>query len=98
MPRARLVTSAQRLGFSLDEVAELLRLEDGTHCAEASRLAEHELNDVRAKLADLARMESVLAQLVGACHARDGHVSCPVIASLQGTRDMSQCSADRPGL
>lgn len=81
--RVRFVKSAQRLGFSLDEVAELLRLEDGTHCAEASRLAEHKLDDIRAKLADLARMESVLAQVVRACHARDGHVSCPLIASLQ---------------
>ncbi|UXU90090.1 Hg(II)-responsive transcriptional regulator [Burkholderia sp. S-53] len=83
--RVRFVKSAQRLGFSLDEVAELLRLEDGTHCAEASRLAEHKLGDIRAKLADLTRMESVLAQLVCACHARDGHVSCPLIASLQGS-------------
>ncbi|MBU9690833.1 MULTISPECIES: Hg(II)-responsive transcriptional regulator [Burkholderia cepacia complex] len=81
--RVRFVKSAQRLGFSLDEVGELLRLEDGTHCVEASRLAEHKLGDIRAKLADLARMESVLAQVVRACHARDGHVSCPLIASLQ---------------
>ncbi|WP_261520858.1 Hg(II)-responsive transcriptional regulator [Burkholderia multivorans] len=81
--RVRFVKSAQRLGFRLDEVSELLRLEDGTHCAEASRLAEHKLDDIRAKLADLARMESVLAQVVRACHARDGHVSCPLIASLQ---------------
>jgi MerR family mercuric resistance operon transcriptional regulator len=34
--RVRFVKSAQRLGFSLDEIAELLRLEDGTHCEEAS--------------------------------------------------------------
>ena len=51
--RVRFVKSAQRLGFSLDEIAELLRLEDGTHCDEASRLAEHKLQDVRAKLAQL---------------------------------------------
>ncbi|MGV4247992.1 MerR family DNA-binding protein, partial [Citrobacter freundii] len=45
--RVRFVKSAQRLGFSLDEIAELLRLEDGTHCEEASGLAEHKLKDVR---------------------------------------------------
>ena len=45
--RVRFVKSAQRLGFSLDEIAELLRLEDGTHCEEASSLAEHKLKDVR---------------------------------------------------
>ncbi len=82
--RVKFVKSAQRLGFSLDEIAELLRLADGTHCLEASRLAEHKLQDVRAKLADLSRMESVLSQLVSACHTRRGNVSCPLIESLQG--------------
>lgn len=32
--RVRVAKSAQRLGFSLDEIAERLRLEDGTHCDE----------------------------------------------------------------
>lgn len=81
--RVRFVKSAQRLGFSLDEIADLLRLEDGTHCGEASRLAEHKLHDVRAKLADLTSMEATLSALVDACHARKGSISCPLIASLQ---------------
>lgn len=80
----RFVKSAQRLGFSLDEVAELLKLDDGAHCEEASGLAEHKLKDVREKMADLARMEAVLSELVCACHLRQGNVSCPLIASLQG--------------
>jgi MerR family mercuric resistance operon transcriptional regulator len=82
--RVRFVKSAQRLGFSLDEVAELLKLDDGAHCEEASGLAEHKLKDVREKMADLARMEAVLSELVCACHLRQGNVSCPLIASLQG--------------
>jgi len=84
--RVRFVKSAQRLGFSLDEIAELLRLEDGTHCEEASRLAEHKLKDVREKLLDLTRMESALSELVHACHARKGNISCPLIASLQAEK------------
>jgi MerR family mercuric resistance operon transcriptional regulator len=84
--RLQFVRSAQRLGFSLDEVAELLRLEDGTHCNEASDLAERKLGDVREKLADLMQMEAVLAALVHACHAADGQVSCPLIASLQAAK------------
>lgn len=82
--RLRFVKSAQRLGFSLDEIAELLRLDDGTHCKEASRLAEYKLQDVRAKLADLTRIEALLSQLVGACYTSAGKISCPLIASLQG--------------
>ncbi|KAK45335.1 MerR family transcriptional regulator [Caballeronia jiangsuensis] len=81
--RVRFVKSAQRLGFSLDEIADLLRLDDGTHCDEASSLAEHKLRDIQEKLADLRRMEAVLTQLVCACHSRKGNVSCPLIASLQ---------------
>lgn len=81
--RLRFVKTAQGLGFSLDEVAELLRLDDGTHCRDASRLAERKLVAVREKLADLGRMERVLSDLVRACHARRGNISCPLIATLQ---------------
>lgn len=80
--RLRFVKSAQYLGFNLDEIGELLRLEDGTHCREASRLAEIKLRSVREKLAGLARMEAALSGLVKQCRARRGQVSCPLIAAL----------------
>lgn len=80
--RVRFVKSAQRLGFSLSEVTELLRLEDGVHCEEASSLAEHKLANVREKLADLKRIEQVLSELVEACHRQKGNISCPLIVTL----------------
>jgi MerR family transcriptional regulator, mercuric resistance operon regulatory protein len=80
--RLRFIKSAQRLGFSLEEIAELLRLDDGTHCFEARQLAERKLADVRRKLTHLARLETVLAELVQACRSRKRNVSCPLIASL----------------
>ncbi len=80
--RVRFVKSAQRLGFSLDEVAQLLKLEDGTHCSEAAELAAARLTDVRARLAGLMRMESALSNLVSECGRQQGNVSCPLIASL----------------
>ncbi|TAN26329.1 MAG: Hg(II)-responsive transcriptional regulator [Castellaniella sp.] len=88
--RVRFVKSAQRLGFSLNEIAELLRLDDGIHCEEASSLAEHKLKDVREKMADLVRMETVLSELVHACQSRQGDVSCPLIASLQGDGSLAE--------
>ena len=39
--------------------------------------------DVRSKLADLLRIESVLSTLVDDCCASRGKVSCPLIAALQ---------------
>lgn len=96
--RQRFVKAAQGLGFSLDEVAELLRLDYGEHCAQASRLAEHKLLDVRAKLAALARIEGTLFRLVHACHAGEEKVSCPLIASLQGAPeiDLATPTIQRP--
>jgi MerR family mercuric resistance operon transcriptional regulator len=83
--RLKFVKAAQRLGFSLDEVGELLRLEDGTHCDTARELAEAKLRDVRLRLADLRRMERTLARLVQACGGAHGTVSCPMIAALQSS-------------
>lgn len=81
--RVRFVKSAQRLGFSLEEVAELLKLDDGAHCDEAREQAEVKLADVRAKLSDLQRIETTLTALVEQCSTAKGKVRCPLIASLQ---------------
>ena len=83
LARVRFIKSARRLGFSLEEVGELLKLEDGARCSEARQLAEQKLVDVRQKLSDLQRIESVLAGLVARCSAVRGRVNCPLIASLQ---------------
>ena len=83
LARVRFIKSAQRLGFSLDEIAELLLLDDGTHCREARSLAELKLVSVREKLTDLQRIESTLVQLVDRCASARRAVACPLIASLQ---------------
>ena len=80
--RVKFVKSAQRLGFSLDEIAELLSLEDGTRCQEAQGLAERKLRDVREKLEDLGRIEAALGTLVESCRSARGTVSCPLISAL----------------
>lgn len=85
--RVRFIKAAQRLGFSLDEVGQLLTLEDGTHCDEARMLAEHKLDDVRERLAVLHRIEAALAALVDDCCATSGAVKCPLIAALRRQGD-----------
>ena len=80
--RIRFIKSAQKQGFSLDEVAQLLKLEDGTHCDEAREQAVYKLQNVQAKLADLKRIETALIELIGQCSRVDGQVSCPLISAL----------------
>lgn len=80
--RLMFVKTAQQLGFSLSEIGDLLHLDDGAHCQEASVLAERKLHDVRLKIDKLKQIEAVLSDLVDQCCAQEGNISCPLIASL----------------
>lgn len=81
LQRLTFIKNAQGLGFTLRGIAELLLLEDGSHCEETAALAEYKLEDVREKLAGLQRTEQSLVKLIHRCH-EDKSVSCPLISSL----------------
>ena len=66
LARVHFIKSAQRLGFSLDEVADLLRLEDGSHCTKAREQAERKLADVRAQA---CRSSAYRSRTAGSCRA-----------------------------
>jgi DNA-binding transcriptional MerR regulator len=83
--RLRFVLLARELGFSLEEIRGLLRLVDERDrpCAEARDVAAVHLADIRAKIADLKRMERVLKDVVAQCG--DGTLlECPLIETLFG--------------
>ena len=80
--RVRFVKRAQKLGFTLDEVAGLLLLDDGQSCSETRLLAEHKLGVIEQRIADLYRMRRMLRALIAECAAGRRPRSCPIIASL----------------
>lgn len=78
--RVRFIKRAQALGFTLEEVAGLLRLDIAGACAETRELAIHKLALIERKLAELGAMRKGLATLVAQC---DGSSSaCPIIQML----------------
>jgi MerR family mercuric resistance operon transcriptional regulator len=81
--RVRFIKAAQRMGFTLEEIAQLLRLEDGTHCREAQGIALHKLTEIRARLADLQRVEEILQGMVEKCSTASGSVRCPLVDALR---------------
>lgn len=81
--RVRFVKAAQRLGFSLAEIAGLMKLGDGADCGKARAMAERRLSDVRTRLEDLGRMESALMQLVAGCSSARPTTECPLITALR---------------
>lgn len=83
--RIRFIKRAQELGFSLLEVGRLLDLQQPQGCDDARALAAERLAAVDARLADLGRMRTALAELIGRCKAERCDVSCPIIETLQGS-------------
>ncbi len=82
LKRIRFIKRAQNLGFSLDEVALLLGLSDGRHCAETKALAQTRLAVVEEKLADLEVIRKALKGLVAKCLKGSRGCGCPVIDAL----------------
>ncbi len=77
------IKSSQRLGFSLNEVAGLLKLADGSPGGGAQALAERKLTDVQNRIADLRRIELALQELISRCRTSQSEVKCPLISALQ---------------
>ena len=82
LKRIRFIRRAQKLGFSLDEVALLLGLSDGKHCRETRALAEKKLAVVEEKIADLEAIKKALEGLVAKCAQGSRGCGCPVIDAL----------------
>jgi Hg(II)-responsive transcriptional regulator len=79
----RFIKKAQELGFSLDEIEELVRLR-GVRRGERHRvraIAERKIADIDQKIAHLKSMRAALDQLVESCH-QGGDVDCPIIDAL----------------
>lgn len=80
--RVKFIKKGQKLGFSLDEIAELLSLADGRHCREAKEIALRKLVSIRERLEGLRMMETALSDLVEDCTSNTDSVSCPIILAL----------------
>lgn len=81
LARIRFIKRAQDLGFTLDEIAALLRLERFSACGPARALAAKKLALVKARLHDLARLEDVLEELIARCDTGAAR-GCAIIESL----------------
>jgi MerR family transcriptional regulator, mercuric resistance operon regulatory protein len=81
--RLAFVRRGRELGFTLDEIRGLLALADEreTSCAQVEVLARVHLDEIRGRMADLARMESVLAAMIGRC-AGGTVPDCPILETL----------------
>jgi len=82
--RLRFIRRARDLGFSLDDVRDLLALSaDGRHGTQGARQrAEARLADVERRITELRRVQRGLKKLVDACPGHGPLDTCPILAAL----------------
>jgi MerR family mercuric resistance operon transcriptional regulator len=81
--RLSFIRRAREMGFAIREIKELLALaEPGrASCAEVQTLATAHLDGVRAKIADLRKLEAILASALERCLGEPSP-ACPVLDML----------------
>ena len=87
--RLQFIRRAKDLGFSLDEIRDLLALSDqrGTGVSEIWEIAARRLADVETRLAELSRLRDGLKQLVDACPGHGDPGACPIVSAFKDARD-----------
>ncbi|MGE0853244.1 MAG: helix-turn-helix domain-containing protein [Hyphomicrobiaceae bacterium] len=85
--RLSFVRRSRDLGFTLEEIRELLRLVDGGKytCDQVESLAIDHVRDIERKISDLRRLKKVLAKMISQCGG--GKVPrCPIMDALFDAR------------
>lgn len=81
--RLHFIRAAQAAGFTLDQIAELLRLDAGEDRARARGLARERIRVLDARIADLVAARAALERLATRC-AETTEGPCPIIAAFEG--------------
>lgn len=83
--RLTFIKRAQDLGFSLQEIAELLalRLRHASACTAVEARARDKIEVVEGKIRELERMKRTLQRLAAACQAREPTGDCPILEVLE---------------
>jgi len=82
LQRLRFIKRAQQLGFTLDEISELMNLSEGHGCSIACSVGERRLADLERKIVDLIAMREALRGLVGKCQRNAPRAPCPLIEAI----------------
>lgn len=81
--RLRFIRRAQDLGFTLDEIGELLTLQDGTNRRAIRRIARARLAQVDSRVADLQRIRRALQHVIDDCEHSPDAPRCPIIEAIE---------------
>jgi DNA-binding transcriptional MerR regulator len=92
----RFVKRAQRLGFTLDDIEDLLHLADGgpDACDDARTMACSRIADLQQRIDELASMRDALARLTETCDQPRTLRDCPILRDLETAAAAKQTIAE----
>jgi Hg(II)-responsive transcriptional regulator len=82
--RTEFIKRTQSLGFSLQEISDLLslRVKSGKTCRDVKRKVNNKLIDIERKIETLQRMKEVLQGLETDCPGKGSLNDCPILETL----------------
>jgi Hg(II)-responsive transcriptional regulator len=85
----RFIKRAQEIGFTLNEIEDLLRLRDDqdSACAEVRSAAEAKIEDIEQKIRRLRAMKRALGVLVASCATEGSPRHCPLLEALDDEKE-----------
>ena len=84
--RLQFIQRAKEIGFTLNEIKELLslRVDPDTTCEDVRARAEGKIADIEDKIRTLQRMKKALVRLTQECCEKGGGSECPILDALDG--------------
>lgn len=97
LDRLRFIRRCRALGFSLDQIRELLALASDTErrCDEVDKMTANHLAEVEAKIADLTKLARELRHISRCCRGGDTIANCRIIEAMTPGRRSTVRTARR---
>lgn len=94
--RLKFIKRAKALGFTLNEIKELLSLRHNTRAtkAEVKSLTESKIEDIKNRIVDLQYILAILEHLAATCDGYGPADDCPILAAMDEDGDSECCHAD----
>ncbi|WP_455211746.1 MerR family transcriptional regulator [Kaarinaea lacus] len=83
LKRLAFIRRSRELGFTIEEIRDLLNLVDGGNytCSDVKAITMEHVESIRQKIADLKKLEKTLSRIASQC-AGNSTPECPIIDTL----------------
>jgi len=88
--RLRLIKRSKELGFTLEEISELVELldDENTGCDKINERAAAKLTIIDHKIQSLQKIKKTLLQLQSRCPGQGSIIHCPIVEEIRSNQDL----------